>query len=255
MAGRSLGGHYVLATRIPVTRGALQRTDGRVTGVTPDLHLKTLFVIDGDGRIRSTREPNPAPGPIFTLIRGWSNCAWAVAVEVRADLAAELGPLAAEEAPLGDFQGLPVHAEKYYSLVGGAIASGPAFFFPDAIACRGDVQIVDDVNLLHRNFPGWASGELRERSPILAVFHEGCPVSICFCARLSETAVEAGVETARAFRGRGFAPRVTAAWAAAIRASGRTPLYSTSWNNQGSLAVARKLGLTQYANDWSLLGS
>jgi predicted GNAT family acetyltransferase len=68
-------------------------------------------------------------------------------------------------------------------------------------------------------------------------------------------AAEAGVETDAAFRGLGFAARVTAAWALAIRASGRIPLYSTSWSNTASLAVARKLGLTQYATDWSLLAT
>src|SRR6266851_4539878 len=53
--------------------------------------------------------------------------------------------------------------------------------------------------------------------------------------------------------GRGFAPRVTSAWAAAIRSSGRIPLYSTSWTNSASRAVARKLGLVQYAVDWTII--
>jgi len=53
----------------------------------------------------------------------------------------------------------------------------------------------------------------------------------CFCARRSDAAAEAGLETAEAFRGRGFGPRVTAAWAWAIRATGRIPLYSTAWTN------------------------
>ena len=78
----------------------------------------------------------------------------------------------------------------------------------------------------------------------------GYPVSVCFCAtRHSAPALEAGVETAAAFRGRGLAPRVTAAWARAIRASGKIPVYSTDWTNTSSLAVARKLGLIQYASD------
>ena len=63
---------------------------------------------------------------------------------------------------------------------------------------------------------------------------------------------EAGGETAEAFRSRGFGPRVTAAWALAIRATGRVPLYSTAWTNHASLSVARKLGLVAYASTWSL---
>jgi hypothetical protein len=30
---------------------------------------------------------------------------------------------------------------------------------------------------------------------------------------------------------------------------GRTPLYSTSWENEASLALAKKLGLPQYGVD------
>ena len=80
----------------------------------------------------------------------------------------------------------------------------------------------------------------------------GTRVSVCFCARRSDAAAEAGLETAAKFRGRGLGPQVAATWALAVRASGRIPLYSASWANAASLSVARKLGLVAYASGWSL---
>jgi hypothetical protein len=158
-----------------------------------------------------------------------------------------------------------MHAHRYMSLLGGRIrtgqeagakicqSAGPAFIFPDVVAQPADVVVVEDERLLEHNFSGWVAGEIAAgRSPVMAVVENGYPVSVCFCARRSDIAAEAGLETAEAFRGRGFGPRVVAAWALAIRASGRIPLYSTSWTNDASLAVARKLGLIAYASHWSL---
>jgi hypothetical protein len=117
-----------------------------------------------------------------------------------------------------------------------------------------DIVIVDRVEPLTRHFRGWVPEELAERAPIVAVMEDGDAVSVCFCARRSVRAAEAGLETAAAFRGRGLGPRVTAAWAFEIRASGLLPLYSTSWSNSSSLAVARKLGLEPCASHWSVSG-
>jgi RimJ/RimL family protein N-acetyltransferase len=63
---------------------------------------------------------------------------------------------------------------------------------------------------------------------------------------------EAGVETHPAFRGRGHAVAVTAAWAQAVRALGMFSLYSTSWHNRPSQRVAAKLGLIRVAGTLSL---
>jgi hypothetical protein len=220
--------------------------------VTPKIELRTAYVLDEYGRIRSTREPEPTAGRLFTLIRSASSCVWAVRADVPGEVAAELDRLAGEEPPVQDLRAAPLHADAYVALVGGQIGSGPAFTFPDEIPVPRDIATVDSLEMLERHFRGWTAAEIPERSPIMAVMDDGYPVSVCFCARSSETAAAAGLETAAAFRGRGFAARVTAAWASAIRASGRIPLYSTSWSNAASLAVARKLGLVQYASAWGL---
>lgn len=216
-------------------------------------------MLDGRGRIGSSPEPNVPPAPLFALIRGVSSCAWAVRADVREEVAAEIERHARHERSIEDLQNpqaAPAYTDVYRALLGGQIVSGPAFTFPDRLAHSTDVALVDKLELLERNFRGWVADEIAWRAPIVAVMNDGYPVSVCFCAtRASENTVEAGLETAVAFRGRGFAPRVTAAWAAAIRASGRIPLYSTSWTNDASRAVACKLGLEQYAVDWTIVES
>ena len=189
---------------------------------------------------------------MFALIRGRSSCAWAVRADLPQEIAEELDGLAREEPTVADFRDAPVHAERYRALAGGELYSGPAFAFPETVEEPDATVLVDEVRLLARHFSGWTAAEIPGRSPIVAVVVDGHAVSVCFCARRSDTAAEAGLETAAEYRGRGLGPQVAAAWALAVRASGRIPLYSASWANGASLAVARKLGLVAYASGWSL---
>jgi len=223
-----------------------------LTPFSPNLELETLFVLDKQRRIVSTREPGPVAGPRFMLIRGTSECAWALRTDVSDSLAAKLHQLVTEEPPTRHFRQEPRHATEYGSLLGGQVESGPAFTFPEAVTPSPDTRTVEDLLPLTHLFRGWTADELPERSPIFAITEGGIPVSICFCARRSDLAAEAGLETAEQFRCRGYGARVAATWAAAIRSSGRLPIYSTSWNNQASLAVARKLHLSLTASHWSL---
>lgn len=219
---------------------------------TPDLHLRTLFLLNDDGRIIGTREPEPGAGALFCLIRGVTDCAWAVRADVPPEVADELDRLARDEPPVSDFRNAPVHARRYAALVEGKCDSGPAFTFPEELPPPHGTVLIDDIGVLGHHFPELTASEVPHRTPIVAVVEDGRAVSVCFSSRRADTAAECGVETAAGYRGRGLAARVTAAWALAVRASGRTPLYSTSWSNAASLAVARKLGLVPYAGRWSI---
>jgi hypothetical protein len=82
-----------------------------------------------------------------------------------------------------------------------------------------------------------------------ALIVEGRAVAVCCSGRRTSLAHEAAVETAPVVRRRGYATQVVPMWARAVRELGRVPLYSTSWQNEGSLALARSLGLIQFGTD------
>jgi GNAT acetyltransferase len=241
--------------RIQVFCGFPRWVEGTMLSATPRLQLDTLFVLSERGRIHSTRQPLPSPGPAFMLIRGSTEVAWGVRHDVADELAGEIADLARQEPLSPEWERPPLHARRYQAALRGRVDWGPAFEFPEFVASPDGVVAIHDESLLGRHFSGWVAGEIEAgAAPMMAVLVDGHAVSVCFCARRSIGAAEAGLDTAPAFRGRGLAARVTTSWAGAVRASGRTPLYSTSWTNASSLAVARKLGLRIYATNWSIEG-
>jgi predicted GNAT family acetyltransferase len=87
------------------------------------------------------------------------------------------------------------------------------------------------------------------RQPYFAIVENEQAVSICCSARSTPVATEASVETLEEFQGKGYGADVVAAWAISIQEENRIPLYSTSWDNFASQAVARKLKLIKYGMD------
>src|SRR5262245_25821112 len=130
---------------------------------TPDLHLNTCLVFNDEGRIVATREPEATHGPLFTLVRGPTSCAWAVRADVPAEGARELDRLAREEPPTSDLREGPVHADRYVSLLRAQLgvshlpetkprqSDGPAFEFPDSLLEPADIVAVEDERLLERH--------------------------------------------------------------------------------------------------------
>jgi hypothetical protein len=65
--------------------------------------------------------------------------------------------------------------------------------------------------------------------------------------RESDEAAELVVEALPNFRRQGYARQVAAAWAAGVMQGGRVAFYSYLTGNEGSAALARSLGVVEYA--------
>lgn len=219
---------------------------------------EALFTHNNAGRILRTNEPDSRRASWFFLGRTVTRNVWRLRDDVPDDLAQRLAAVAAREPVDPALPAEPHLASEIVWLLGEtalvqSAVSGPAFRFPDRIDEFGAVIALDrsTITVLER-FP-WLPAELEDRRPCFAVVHDGQAVSVCFSSRRSDRVAEAGVDTLPDFRGNGYATAVTAAWARAVRAEGLMPLYSTSWDNDASRGVARRLGLIQYGVDWNVI--
>jgi hypothetical protein len=234
-----------------------------------ELHLRCLYHHDAAGRIVAARQPGGRSDVLFHLARTPLGNLWRFGARLEPGLVSDLARLAGREpalsSPLDEPPPAPERAEalrRSLSAVFGPLREwrGPAYRFPDELCVPAGELPLQEVTparaaLLRAGFADWLS-ELADRRPCIAACQGETAVSLCCSSRPVEVpgsascpAAEAGVETLPARRGEGHACRVVAAWALAVRASGAEPMYSTSWDNHASRAVARKLGLSAYGED------
>jgi hypothetical protein len=230
-----------------------------------DIQIPTLFVCDAEGRLRYIRELGYEESeldlaPRFFMGRTLQGNIWRFRHDLPAALVHDLEQLCRTEPTAIDLSKQPHNAAAIRAVLHAHTPltdeeRGPAYWIPDEVQAPAEVVLISEANaqLLEAYFP-W---KLTSRSgfktgPLIAAVAQGSAVSICFCARLTPWAAEAGVETVKAFRGQGYASAVVASWASFIRQRGLLPLYSTSWENVASQGVARKLGMVCYGEDWSI---
>jgi hypothetical protein len=222
------------------------------------LQAAALFRHDAAGRIVTTNEADGDPAPRLFLGRTRAGNLWRFREDLPASLVRDLETILVGEPIATDLRQPPACLGTLRAALDAHapvvdVEQGPAWYFPDAIAApSGVVAILPETRHLLQEYSPYAATHLEEVQPCYAVVEDGTAVSICATVRLTAAAAEAGVGTVAAYRGRGYAAAVTAAWALAIRQSGRTPLYSTSWDNLASQRVAARLGLILYGADCSL---
>jgi hypothetical protein len=219
------------------------------------LHIEALFTHDAAGDLVRVNEPNGARAPRFFVGRTADDLVCRFRHDVDRDLRREL-EAAIEDERLCD-HGLesPMSASRFEAILARSAPiwrteTGPAFSFPSELPTSvGAIRITDgNAHLLRPHLEPWLPDVLLG-GPMFAIAVDGHAVAVCCSVRRTGTAHEAGIETVAAYRGRGYVAPVVSAWAQAVRDLGRVPLYSTSWQNAASRAVARKLGLIQFGND------
>ena len=247
------------------------------------LHIAALFTQDEHGSLVATNDPEPDQviAPRLYLGRSDSGGVLRFRRGMPESTCAALRDLAAPELTANDCNREPVNRSAMVELLAAEqpivnIYFGPAFSFPDALnheslwsrdshpirhsggSRNPDPSSPEVIEIAPSNTHllspeiAWLADELTVRAPVMAMVVDGASASVCFSARSTREASEAGVETLPEHRGRRYAGAVTAAWAAEVRRQGRIPLYSTSWTNHASRRVAARLGLIQYATDFHI---
>jgi RimJ/RimL family protein N-acetyltransferase len=222
------------------------------------IRADTDFTYDARGRMVCSNEPCAAarqPAPRLFLGRTLAGHVLRVGATVPDDVARRLAAIAERLPPPTDLRIPPavlaaLREELARQAPITAEGGGPVFRFPATSPRQSEVVRLTVANReLVRGSYRWLYDEFVDWQPCLAVVRDGAAVSVCYSARRGPLAAEAGVDTLAAFRGRGLASAVVAAWGAAIHESDRVPLYSTGWDNLASQGVAQRLGLILLGTD------
>ena len=214
------------------------------------LHVEALFTHDVNGCLAHGNEPSHPIAPRFFLGQTLDGPVLRFRDDVGAAVRRELTRVA-KQLPntLDAIDPTPFQLILSRAAPVAQTETGPAFVFLEDAAPNEAVRITAaNAKCLESLLSAWR-GDVELCQPMMVLVRDGSAVSICASVRTTPRADEAGLETAPAFRGQGYATIVVPAWARAVRAAGRIPLYSTSWENQASRGVAAKLHLTAFGSD------
>ncbi len=219
------------------------------------MHVRAAFTHDIESRLLLVNEPDNTVTPASRLFLGRTRKGniWRFRVDLPEKLCQELNALCEDEPPVNaEFNEPPRHLETIVGLLEDDaplqnVSNGLNYqFVKYEMPSKRLLTVTKDTpEILHGGFEELID-ELPSWQPFVALVLENRAVSVCRSARITPEAHEAGLETLPEFRGNGYAKDVVSQWARLVRNSGATPLYSTSWENKSSQAVAQKLGLKCY---------
>lgn len=215
-------------------------------------HLDCSFNYDERGRMLSVNQWDGGTPPRFVLGRTSAGNTWRVRHDVPGGAVEHLADIVRQELVLHALTRQPVRRDEYLEALGRdsaieEVGGGPCYWFERELTpSQEPVPItVHNSNLLVDTLNDWIA-DVPYRSPFMAVIANGKAVSVCASVRIRDSSHEAGVETTPSCRRLGYAFNAVCGWQRAVKALGAIPMYSTSWDNVASQALADRLGLTLY---------
>lgn len=221
-----------------------------------EMHIRALYVHDEQARLLSSNDWQHGPAPRFFLGQTSQGNVWRFRQDLPQTVCDKLSALCkAEEFSTS---ARPIHQTEYLQLLAAhapieKIWLGSAYWFAHPVRDDDGTIFIDAQNthLLQGGLQEWIP-DMRYQQPAVALLVDGQAVAICASVRITKAAHEAGVETVRGHRQKGYAVKVVLAWARAVAKLGALPLYSLSDENLASMKVANRLGLSKFGVDFHI---
>jgi hypothetical protein len=222
------------------------------------LHVHTCYGHDDRGRLSRINEHDGGAAPRFWLGRTTEGVIWRFGLRFPDGLADEFSRLCRSEPIVDDPRVPPLNQSTYERLLSESAEptvarSGPTYRLSDRSATASTAVEIGSSHaaLLRGTLDDWIP-DLEFRRPFYVSLSGSRAVAVCTSVRIGDRADEAGVETAPAHRRQGHAVNAVRGWSAALLASGKIPLYSTSWTNLASQAVARRAGFELFGTEYTI---